>query len=83
MELSLGHFSMLVLCSSFTGFGVIGGLSSAINTIANFLINGVFLLSTFRRALLASTGDDRSVGASERARFTCFSGCQSYANAHP
>jgi len=32
--LSSGHFAMLVLCSSFTGFGAIGGLSSAINTTA-------------------------------------------------
>ena len=32
--LSSGHFAMLVLCSSITGFGAIGGLSSAINTTA-------------------------------------------------
>ena len=32
--LSSGHFAMLVLCSSFTGFGAIGGVSSAINTTA-------------------------------------------------
>ena len=32
--LSSGHFPMLVLCSSLTGFGAIAGLSSAINTTA-------------------------------------------------
>jgi len=32
--LSSVHFAMLVLCSSFTGFGAIGCLSSAVDTAA-------------------------------------------------